>query len=79
MTIDTPPRPRIVDRDVYIRVLTYDLLNKDDEPSQERTINYSDKSDREWLAKHTFWCFCNHHSVETYNLADEALASGVAA
>ena len=50
---------------MQITVVTRNLSNPDEPPSV-RFMDYSQRSARTWLAKHSFWAFHNNHSVTTF-------------
>jgi hypothetical protein len=58
-----------------IMVIVYDLLN-DDNVVIEKQVDFANYENRKWLGRLSFWCYTNHHSMETIALAD-ALADTI--
>lgn len=54
---------------MMVLVLVYDLLNDDNIVIEEK-IDYADYESRKWLGRLSFWCYTNHHSIETISLID---------
>lgn len=60
---------RRVNTSMPILVIVYDLLNND-EVILEKEIDFANFEDRKWVGRLSFWCYTNHHSIETIALAD---------
>ena len=54
----------MADATVFVMVVTRSLSDPD--KVERKRINYSRSTSRQWLAKHSFWCFMNGFSVTTF-------------
>lgn len=52
-----------------VRIITRDLVNPD-APPQQMVIDYDDRFQRKWLAKHTLWALRTKHSITSYPTTD---------